>query len=311
MDTYNAYIDGASYGVPRMMDLLEKYESTGTFFVDVYNRRTVSEEIIASTVQEIDRRGHEVGLHTHPAFPTGNRGYGMSQTMQSFSLPEQIRIVSEGAKLISDWIGTAPLCHRAGGYGANFDTLKALAANNIPIDSSLFYGYPFCDLNAGCPTINAPVVIDGVQELPVTTTQCDLALGPFTLFSLIKKLDPDWCSPDELRRQIRASTKHGPTVIFLHSYSFLDLENDYRPDMKAIAQMDDLLSFITNELGNPVRSIKEAQARGELNFPKSNSRTTPAPPPIVKSNLLGREWELALWLIRKVRLRHLKLLKQR
>ncbi len=77
-DTYRAEIGGKAFGAPLIMDLLEEQGGRGTFFVDVYNRRTVTEEIVRRTCVEIAERGHEVALHTHPVFPEGRRGYGMS-----------------------------------------------------------------------------------------------------------------------------------------------------------------------------------------------------------------------------------------
>ncbi|MCZ8109089.1 MAG: polysaccharide deacetylase family protein, partial [Burkholderiales bacterium] len=99
-DTYCAQVGSEAWGVPRIMDILEQHGGRGTFFVDVYNRRTVSEDLIAECVREIDARGHEVGLHTHPAFPVGKRGYGMAQTMKAHSLAEQTAFVADGVAMI-------------------------------------------------------------------------------------------------------------------------------------------------------------------------------------------------------------------
>jgi len=307
-DTYRAEIGNRAYGTPLIMDLLERHGGRGTFFVDVYNRRTVTEQIIAETMREIDTRGHEVGLHTHPAFPEGRRGYGMAQTMRTLDLVAQTDFIREGIELIDRWIGKRPVSHRAGGYGADYNTLRALAANGISIDSSLFFGYPYCKLNDPPLSANAPVCAEGVLEIPVTVTRCDLMLGPFKkaprILSLIKKLDPDWCSPGELRRQIKALINAGtnPIILFLHSYSLIDIEKDFRPDHRAINTLDQILADLREHFGGELVTLERA-AR-QITETHSNSLTLP---PVVPSDILLRDRELTWWLLRKVRLRHLGL----
>lgn len=307
-DTYRAETDGRAYGAPLIMDLLERYNGYGTFFVDVYNRRTVNEQLIAEATREIDARGHEVGLHTHPAFPEGRRGYGMAQTMCSLGLAAQTDFIREGIELIERWTGKRPVSHRAGGYGADYNTLRALAANGISLDSSLFFGYPYCKLNDPPLGVNAPVYAEGVLEIPVTVTRCDLTVGPFRraprLVSLIKKLDPDWCSPGELKRQIEALLKAGtnPIVLFLHSYSLIDIEKGFRPDRRAINTLDRILADVREHFGGELVTLETASHK--VTATHRNSLTLP---PVVASDILLRDWELTWWLLQKVRLRHLGL----
>lgn len=302
-DTYRGQIGDAAWGAPRIMDIVERHGGRGTLFVDVYNRRTVPEALIADCVREINARGHEVGLHTHPAFPEGRRGYGMAQTMKAHPLDEQTAFVADGAAMIERWTGKRPVSHRAGGYGANYDTLTALATNGIAIDSSVFHGYRHCGLNEPPLTVNAPVRHAGVLEVPVTVTRCEIALGPLRLFSMIKKLDPDWCSPDELRRQIDASVaaNAGPVILFLHSYSLIDIENGFRPDARAADVLDRVLGDAVNRHGARLVTLAEAAAHWS-----GEPADALAPPPVVRSDLAWRDRELAFWLARKVRPRHLR-----
>lgn len=307
IDTYRGRSAGRDHATPRIMDILERHGGRGTFFVDVQNRRTVSEELVAGLTREIAERGHEVGLHTHPAFPEGKRGYGMAQTMKTLSLEEQRLFISEGAALIEAWTGRRPVSHRAGGYGANYDTLAALEQNGIEIDSSVFYGYPYCGLNHPPLTVNAVVRHGDVLEVPVTVTNCDLALGPARLLSLTKKLDPDWCSPGELRRQIDAVLASGQDIIvlFLHSYSLIDIERGFRPDERACAVLDELLADCVGRFDGEIATLERAVRTVD---PASSQQALAQSPPVVRSDLLFRNIELTSWLMRKVRLRHLKIL---
>lgn len=302
-DTYRAVRDGKGFGAPLIMDLLEGHGGRGTFFVDVYNRRTVTEEIIAETVREIAARGHEVGLHTHPAFPEGRRGYGMARTMKTLSLDEQTEFVEKGVSLIRDWTGRQPVSHRAGGYGANYDTLRALAASGVKIDSSVFHGYPYCDLNDPPLTVNLPVEWGGVLEVPVTVTRSELKAGAFTLLAMSKKLDPDWCSPGEIRRQIDAvmATQQTPIILFLHSYSLVDIEGDFSPRTAAIRDLDEILAYIRKS-GAELLTLEEA---AKNIVPATAGSLHPAP--IVQSDLVLRHHEQTFWTLRKLRLRHFKI----
>jgi hypothetical protein len=314
VDTYRAVIDGRGYGTPLIMDLLEEQDGRGTFFVDVCNRTTVDETLIADTLREIDARGHEVGLHTHPSFPEGMRGYGMAQTMRALTYEKQLEFIREGVEHIERVIGKRPVSHRAGGYGANRNTLRALAAEKFGIDSSLLYGYPYCDLNSSLMSINRPLMAEGLLEIPVTVTRCELALGSaksaLQLLAMTKKLDPDWCSPGELLRQVAAlhQSQCDTIVLFLHSYSFLDVERGFAPKRKAIEKFRQFLTSLRSTYGGRFITIAEAGASIAM---ESAATAAPSPEvlPVVRSDLLWTHRELTFWLFRQARLRHLRLLR--
>jgi hypothetical protein len=311
IDTYRGRLGGRDHATPRIMDILERHGGRGTFFVDVQNRRTVSEELVAGVTREIAERGHEVGLHTHPAFPEGKRGYGMAQTIKALDRDAQTEFIRQGTELIEAWTGRRPVSHRAGGYGANYDTLAALEDNGITIDSSVFFGYPYCGLNEPPLTVNAAVRHGQVLEIPVTVTRCELALGSFVraprLLSMVKKLDPDWCSPGELRRQIETLLGQGERIIvlFLHSYSLIDIENGFRPDERACRVLDALMSDCVGRYGGELVTLEQAAQGAKV---VSSQEALAKPPPVVRSDLLLRHLELTGWLLRKVKPRHLQAL---
>jgi peptidoglycan/xylan/chitin deacetylase (PgdA/CDA1 family) len=311
IDTYRGRISDRDHATPRIMDIVERHGGRGTFFVDVQNRRTVAEELVAGVTREIAERGHEVGLHTHPAFPEGRRGYGMAQTMKALDRDAQTEFVRQGAELIETWTGRRPVSHRAGGYGANYDTLAALEANGIAIDSSVFWGYPYCGLNEPPLTVNAVVRHGGVLEIPVTVTRCELTLGSFAhsprLVAVTKKLDPDWCSPGELRRQIDAVLQAGEriVVLFLHSYSLIDIERGFRPDQRACDVLDALLADCVGRYQGELVTLEQAARQSA---PLTRDEALARPPPLVRSDLLLRDLELTGWLLRKVKPRHLRVL---
>src|SRR5260370_36165628 len=54
------------YGIPRIMDILEKYDLRGTFFVEVFAGLNGMQEELARACAQIVQRGHDVELHLHP-----------------------------------------------------------------------------------------------------------------------------------------------------------------------------------------------------------------------------------------------------
>jgi hypothetical protein len=118
--------------------------------------------------------------------------------------------------------------HRAGDYSADQNTLKALSANGIAFDSSVFPGHPSCRLNsAGFPT-NLPTRAADLTEIPVTVYERQEHPAAFSAIfrpnTAIRKIDPDWfLNPDEATAAIDAVLQSDSPVVvmFLHSFSFI------------------------------------------------------------------------------------------
>ena len=89
--------------------------------------------------------------------------------MRQFSLAEQTALISARAKLIEQAGGRAHQRLCAGSFGVNRDTLRALAANGIRLDSS--YNATMFGIDSGvCPgsMVLDAIECDGVQEYPIT-----------------------------------------------------------------------------------------------------------------------------------------------
>lgn len=262
-DMIFARIAGEYYGITKMMDIMDTCNVKGTFFVDVYNRETLNEGLIKEATQEIDRRGYEVALHVHPEIPRGNRGYRIEEVISKYTLEEQIKMIKKGAELIDRWIGKFPKAHRAGGYGANYDTLRALGECDLLIDSSMFYGHDMCGLNEPLLTINAPEVWNHVLEIPITVTLnryiLKLLNREFKVLELHKKVDLGWSNLKELKVQISELKRMGvsPIVVFLHSYSFVDLRGGFRPDRRTESSFRELVRWMSTLKNAEILTIQD------------------------------------------------------
>jgi len=232
------------YGVPKIIEISEKYGFKCEFFVDVYEYKKFGEEKFEKLCQDIDEKGHSVALHTHPSY-----AYDKDRiNMYEYTLDEQIKIIKEGKELIKKWIGKYPIAHRAGNYGANDDTLIALRENGIFIDSSFFYKHPNSKINA--PTINTPVLYNNVLQFPVTVVKkFPTRKGiPIPIKFNYVKLDVNGMDKNAIVKAIKKlNGKVEYMVLFLHSCSFVKTDhnklNKFEVNYKAIESFESALSY--------------------------------------------------------------------
>lgn len=229
-------------------DQLKGYGFQGLFFLDVYGANLYGESRYSELCERLLSAGHDVQLHTHP-----NQMYDQNRRyMHQYSLSEQTSIIRDGMALLKKWTGKSPIGHRAGSYGANEDTLRALQQNGILLDSSFFYRKPNCQLSF--PDPNAPAKAHGLWEIPVTVAAEPVEkLGvrfPYWTRHVWRryiKLDVNAMDSQQLERSIRALYGRVPYIItFLHSFSFIR-HTVPEPDDSAIASFASLLQFLSNE----------------------------------------------------------------
>jgi peptidoglycan/xylan/chitin deacetylase (PgdA/CDA1 family) len=247
---------GEYYGITRMMDICEKYACKATFFVSPFEAHVLGEEGMREVCQRIHGRGHDVQLHTHPKWITHER------FMWNHSYDKQVELLGYGRKLLSDWIGESPIAHRAGGFGANRDTFRALKSVGIPIDSTNI-GSPYCRLQSlGLKRNAVQTTAEGVIELPVTQ------FGQFKLGSFVPKkpFDINANTLSELKFVIRAARDADLKVVTLlmHSFSFLSRSKDrtvFTPNRGDLNKFEGLLRFISQQPDLEVITVKEFYRR--------------------------------------------------
>ena len=228
------------FGVPKIIEICDKYGAKATFFVDVYMHRHYGKQQTRDFCQRIARDGHDVQLHAHTSWLPGSH----SGFLYDFPLDRQVDILREGKELIDEWVGRPPVAFRAGSYSANLDTIQALARNGFLIDSSYFARRHTCQLSRQLCNryANKQFRIDEIVEIPVTTYWL-LNKGPLRKLS---KLDFNACSLAELRDVVPKMIAGGvrQIVLFLHSFSFIRWKKDFSgfvPNHRAIARFDNFL----------------------------------------------------------------------
>ncbi len=148
-DLYGETPEGA-FGLGYQLDVLGAHGLKGVFLVEALFAEAVGLDPLRRVVELIQQKGHEVQLHLHtewlqwldPSPLPGRTGLNM----KDFSEDEQAALIALGLRNLRA-CGAADVCaFRAGNYGANFDTLRALARNGVRCDTS----HNTCYLNAEC-----------------------------------------------------------------------------------------------------------------------------------------------------------------
>ena len=144
---------GAVVGVPRILDLLDKYDLKTTFFVPGHTADTYPE-----VVKEIIARGHEIGHH----------GY-VHEDPTDLPIETEEAILVRGFEVL-DKFGIKPTGYRSPGFDFSPNTLTLLEKYGIKYDSSLmgndFYPYHPCPCHVNFDKANTFDAPSKVIELP-------------------------------------------------------------------------------------------------------------------------------------------------
>ena len=226
--------DRGAVGVFHQMDVMDAHGFKGVFFVDPMPALVWGVEAIADIVGPIVARGHDVQLHCHTewlAHAPGNRLAGgmTGRNLKDFPLDEQVAILTFARDTLIAAGAPAPVAFRAGNYGANDDTLRALAAIGIGYDTShapaLVGGD--CAIALGA-TNRAPLLHHGVTEVPIG---CIESFGGRLRHAQITAL-----SLGELVAAVRHARDAGAPSFTLVSHSFELLSRDRRRINRVVAR---------------------------------------------------------------------------
>jgi hypothetical protein len=128
-------------GVHYQMDQFDAHGIKAVFFVDPMPALVWGTAAIADVVGPITARGHDVQLHLHSewlelagsANPLGTCTGG---NLREFGFEQQCTLIDYARGVLIAAGAPAPVAFRAGNYGANDDTLRALGELGIGYDTS-------------------------------------------------------------------------------------------------------------------------------------------------------------------------------
>jgi len=171
-------------------NLANEHNIKVVFFIDypeieIFRKR---QEDIDELLCSLDKNGHSIQLHIHPALINDEA----SPDISFYSLDRIKEMISEGCRIITDVVGKRPIAFRAGGYSVG-DWPKiytALMHEGIQIDSSTFSGaknlhkakFNFKNLENMKPYFPSSKSLrersdNGLIEFPITTVvKCENSL---------------------------------------------------------------------------------------------------------------------------------------
>lgn len=211
---------GQAHGIGWQMDVMDRHGLKGVFFLDPLPALVHGPDFLRPIVSAIVARGHEVQMHIHTEWlawtdrsPVGGR---QGHSIGDFSLDDQIILLGLAKAMLED-AGAQPIsAFRAGNFGANDDTLRALATIGVRWDSSVNPAY----LGKGCgisadPAMIGARIIEGVVEMPVSgISDRPGGFRPAQICAM---------SSTEIRQGLRhaASQGHPAFVVVTHSFEML------------------------------------------------------------------------------------------
>jgi len=208
------------FGLEYQLQTLDEYGLRGVFLVEALCGYVVGTEAVRDMVSRIRRHGHDVQLHLHPewlkwmrqSILPGRRGHHM----RDFSLDEQVLLIDRGLEMLRRCGADQVCAFRAGGFGANLDTLHALSRNGLRYDTS--YNDPrlrsACDMRV-TQRLLQPQFLNGVVEVPITFMR--------VFGHRHRRLQLDCCSSGEIEQTLLTAWRQrwAVAVIVSHSFEFI------------------------------------------------------------------------------------------
>lgn len=236
-----------AYGIGWQMDRMEDHGIKGVFFVEPLVALALGEALIADIVGPILGRGHEVQLHIHTewlewarASPVGGK---QGRDLASFSLEDQIVLVQLAADLLERAGAPRAKAFRAGNFGADDNSLRALAEIGIRWDSSMnaaLLGGP-CRIGLP-PEQNSAIEYLGVVELPIS--------GLFDWPGHIRPAQVCALSSREMCEALNHAAKHEEITFVIVTHSFEMLSRDRsRPNRMVMSRFENMCRTISAHPG--------------------------------------------------------------
>lgn len=169
--------EDGEYGLNFQLETFEKYNLKATFFVEPFFSYHSGKKPLETAINNIQASNQEIGLHIHTEWLSGVDVLPFDldivhRNIGDFDLPSQVTLIEHARSMIFNYSDNDACCFRAGNYGADNNTLKALHEVGITFDSS--YNEPY--LNAPCKIITdeiltSPKSIYNTIEIPVSHFQ--------------------------------------------------------------------------------------------------------------------------------------------
>jgi len=232
------------YALPKTVELLDRFGLKGVFFVEPLFSARFGRQWLARMVEIIAASGHDVQLHLHPEWTDEIRPALIAacqtkrQHLTYYTLDEQTALIRSGRALLEAETGTTVSAFRAGSFAANADTYRALAANDLCVDSSLNACYDHSAGTLGDLRAFTDVrVIEGVRSYPVTVMRDGIGR--------LRPAQINGCSHAELSSALHDAWRRGVRHFVIVSHNFEMLKpGTSEPDWIVVKRFESLCRFL-------------------------------------------------------------------
>lgn len=161
------------YGLKFQLEKFREYNLKATFFLEPFFSYHSGTEPLLEAITQIRSFNQELGLHVHTEWLQGINELDFKvneiyNNIGEFELKEQEAILKDGLKLLQMCGGGEIDCFRAGNYGADNNTLKALHNIGIRYDTSYNHSYLGSPCNIEKSTKTSPYTAEKTTEYPIT-----------------------------------------------------------------------------------------------------------------------------------------------
>lgn len=245
---FNKYIYGKTasgdYGLPFQLRLLKEHDLKAVFFVEPLFATRFGVDALQEIVGMIKDQGQSVELHLHtewideaiqPLFPHIKE---KREHIKYFDYPQQCELISLGKELLQQAGCKIIRAFRAGSFGANDDTIKAVEFNNIGIDSSYNFCMDDCEITM-FDDIQQSVQHGNITEVPMSTFVDGLQRRRHVQLTA--------CSYAELASSLQQAHQHAWNSFVLLSHSSELLKpNSNKHDRIAVRRFEKLCHLLAD-----------------------------------------------------------------
>lgn len=213
--------EDGEYGLNFQLETFERYNLKATFFVEPFFSYHSGKKPLETAINNIQASNQEIGLHIHTEWLSGVGKLPFDlgtihRNIGDFDFSKQLKLINHARDMILKHDNSNICCFRAGNYGADNITLKALNELNITFDTSYNESYlnnP-CNIRADKELLS-PELIHGTVEIPVTN---------FNDYPKHKRhLQLSACSFSEIKDVLLSNWQENQysCVIVLHSFEWI------------------------------------------------------------------------------------------
>ena len=234
---------GGDYGLPFQLKLLNEHGLKAIFFVEPLFSTRFGRDALQEVVGLVHEANQSVELHLHPEWTDESKQTifphikEKREHLKYFTYEEQSKLISLGIELLKDAGCEDLIAFRAGSFGANDDTVKAVLACGLNIDSSYNFCIPECEIKS-FHDIHQPVKQEGIIEAPVTTFTDGTGHRRHAQLTA--------CSFSELKSSMEQAYKQQWQSYVLLSHSFELLKPDFSDrDKCVVKRFEKLCGFLS------------------------------------------------------------------